>query len=236
MKILAVDTATSSCSVAIVDGGALRAELTQSTGETHARHLMSMVGAAFDLAGMSVNDMDGFVAITGPGTFTGLRIGLSTVQGMALAASKPVVGISSLDALSVQAAPTAHRAGSLICAMLDARRKEVYYNFYRSTGHAIAPVAGPRVGPPEIVAGDIDEPCLLVGSGALLYQEVLKEKLAEKISFAALSAHTIRGETVARLSLVKFENRDVSANGILQPLYLRKSDAEVNAARQAEDA
>ncbi|MBW2634801.1 MAG: tRNA (adenosine(37)-N6)-threonylcarbamoyltransferase complex dimerization subunit type 1 TsaB [Deltaproteobacteria bacterium] len=217
MKILAVDTATSSCSVAIVDGGDLRAELTQSTGETHARHLMSMVGAAFDLAGMSVNDMDGFAAITGPGTFTGLRIGLSTVQGMALAASKPVVGISSLDALSVQAAPTAHRA-SLICAMLDARRK------------------GPRVGPPEIVAEDIGEPCLLVGSGALLYQEVLKEKLAEKISFAALSAHTIRGETVARLSLVKFENNDVPANGILQPLYLRKSDAEVNAARQAEDA
>ena len=235
MKILAVDTATSSCSVAIVDGGDLRAELTQSTGETHARHLMSMVGAAFDLAGMSVNDMDGFAAITGPGTFTGLRIGLSTVQGMALAASKPVVGISSLDALSVQAAPTAHRA-SLICAMLDARRKEVYYNFYRSTGHAIAPVTGPRVGPPEIVAEDIGEPCLLVGSGALLYQEVLKEKLAEKTSFAALSTHTIRGETVARLSLVKFENNDVPANGILQPLYLRKSDAEVNAARQAEDA
>ena len=233
MKILAVDTATSSLSVAIMDAGSLRTELTRSTGETHARHLMTLVDTALNLSGMSVDDLDAFAVTIGPGTFTGLRIGLSTVQGMATAASKPVAGISSLDALAAQAAPSSQGSGSLVCAMLDARRQEVYGGLFRSDGQAVVPVSEPRVGPPEALVDEIEEPCLLVGSGALLYQRCLREKLADRFVLAPHSAHTIRGETIARLALTTFENNTVPVNRVLQPLYLRKSDAEINAAGNA---
>lgn len=230
-----MDTATSSCSVAIADGNRLRTEITQSTGETHARHLMATIDTACRLSGMSVNEMDGFAVTTGPGTFTGLRIGLSTVQGMALAASKPVVGISSLDVLSAQTVSPFHGTGGLVCAMLDARRQEVYYGFYRSNGQIMKPIAAPAVGPPEMLTDVIGEPCLMVGGGAWLYREVLENKLKENIAFAALSANTIRGGTIASLARAKFEDRNTVVNGRLEPLYIRKSDAEVNAAAKTVD-
>ena len=233
MKILAVDTATSSLSVAVVHGGSLCTEITCSTGETHARHLMVLVDTALTLSGMSVDDLDGFAVTIGPGTFTGLRIGLSSIQGMATAASKPVAGISSLDVLAAQAAPASPGTGSLVCALLDARRMEVYGGLYRSEGQATVPLSEPRVGPPEKLAGEIREPCVLVGSGALLYKDVLRNRLKEHFILPPPAAHTIRGETVARLALAAFEKETVPANRVLQPLYLRKSDAEINLAKQA---
>jgi len=233
MKILAVDTATSSLSVAVMQAGSLCTEITRSTGETHARHLMTLVDTALNLSDICVADLDAFAVTIGPGTFTGLRIGLSTIQGMATATSKPVAGIGSLDALAAQAAPDSQTAGFLVCAMLDARRQEVYGRLFRADGQAMAPVSEPRVGPPEILAGEIREPCLLVGSGALLYQDILREKLANRFILAAAAAHTIRGETVARLALETFKNEIVPGDRVLQPLYLRKSDAEINLAKQA---
>ena len=233
MKILAVDTATTSVSVAVMDGGSLCTEISRSTGETHARHVMTLVETALNLSGMAVADLDGFGVTIGPGTFTGLRIGLSSVQGMATAVSKPVVGINSLDALAAQAAPESRETGSRVCAMLDARRQEVYGGLYQPDGSVVVPVSKPRVGPPQILVEEIGTACVFVGSGALLYRDVLREKLKGRFALAAPLAHTIRAETVARLALERFENESVQAGRILQPLYLRKSDAEINLAKKA---
>jgi len=232
MKILAVDTATSSLSVAVMDAGSLCTEITRSTGETHARHLMTLVDTALSLSGMSVTDLDAFAVTIGPGTFTGLRIGLSSIQGMATATSKPIAGINSLDALAAQAAPATRTPGSLVCAMLDARRQEVYGGLFRTGDQTSVPVSEPIVARPASLVDEIREPCLMVGSGALLYQNLLREKLADCFLMAAPIAHTIRGETVARLAMAAFGNNTVPANRILQPLYLRKSDAEINAAQK----
>lgn len=232
MKILAVDTATSSLSVAVMDAGSLCTEITRSTGETHARHLMVLVDTALNLSGVSAGDLDGFAVTVGPGTFTGLRIGLSSIQGMATATSKPVAGISSLDVLAAQAAPGCQETGSLVCALLDARRQEVYGGLYRAEGDAVVPVSEPRVGPPEMLVEEIKEPCVLVGSGVLLYQDVLRDMLKEHFSLPAAAAHTIRGETVARLALKAFERETMPVNRVLKPLYLRKSDAEINLAKK----
>lgn len=232
MKILAVDTATSSLSVAVTDAGGLRTELTRSTGETHARHLMALVDTVLRLSDMAVDDLDAFAVTIGPGTFTGLRIGLSTVQGMAMAASKPVAGISSLEALAAQASPASQGADSLVCAMLDARRHEVYGGLFRSNGQGMAPVSDPRVGPPETFLNAIEEPCLLVGSGALMVQDMFKDRLSDGFALAATGAHTIRGETVARLAFSAFTNSAVPVNRVLQPFYLRHSDAEINLAQK----
>jgi tRNA threonylcarbamoyladenosine biosynthesis protein TsaB len=233
MKILAVDTATTSVSVALMDGGTLCTEITRSTGETHARHLMTLVDTALNQSGMAIVDLDGFGVTIGPGTFTGLRIGLSSIQGMAAAVSKPVVGISSLDALAAQAAPASRETGSMVWAMLDARRQEVYGGLFKPDGSAVVPVSAPQVGQPEVLVDDTDTACVFVGSGALFYQDVLREKLADRFVLAAPLAHTIRGETIARLAQARLENQAVPIKRVLQPVYLRKSDAEIHQTKQA---
>ncbi|MEJ2037554.1 MAG: tRNA (adenosine(37)-N6)-threonylcarbamoyltransferase complex dimerization subunit type 1 TsaB, partial [Desulfosarcinaceae bacterium] len=127
MRILAVDTSTEACAVALTQGEQLLGEITLGHGQTHARFLMQAVHDLFSLTGTALNDVQGFVVGRGPGSFTGLRIGISTVKGLAMAAGKPLVGISSLSVL-------AHQASGkqvLVCPMLDARRKEVYWTLYR---------------------------------------------------------------------------------------------------------
>ena len=233
MKILAVDTATTSLSVAVMDAGHLCTKITRSTGETHARHLMTLVDTALKLSDMSVADMDGFAVTIGPGTFTGLRIGLSSVQGMATAVSKPVAGVSSLDALAAQAGASSGENSNMVCVMLDARRKEVYGAFYRHEREAVIPVSEPRSGKPGALVDGIEAPCVFVGSGALLYRDALREKLADRFALAAPLAHTIRGETVARLALATFETETVAVNRVIRPLYLSRSDAEINLAKKA---
>ena len=121
MRVLAVDTATYSCSVAITDGDRLLSETTLVSGETHSRHLASLIEALTQTAGLSLEQMEGFAVSRGPGSFTGLRIGISTVKGLAVAGNRPMVGVSTLAALAWQVGPTDH----LICPMIDARRDEV---------------------------------------------------------------------------------------------------------------
>ena len=103
MRILAVDTATKSCSVAVTEKGFLAAELTTVSAQTHSKHLLKMIHSVINTAGITISDVDGFAVTIGPGSFTGLRIGISSVKGLAVALDKPVVGVSSLDALAQQA-------------------------------------------------------------------------------------------------------------------------------------
>lgn len=126
MKILAVDTATKSCSVALTEDDAVLAETTTHSGQTHSRHLLNIVDAVIARAGLTLNQIDGFAVSIGPGSFTGLRIGISTVKGLAYGRGRPVVGVSSLEALSRQCPQTPQQ----ICAMIDARKQEVYFCFY----------------------------------------------------------------------------------------------------------
>ena len=133
MKILAVDTATRGCSVAIVDQSSLLAEVTIVSAQTHSKHLMEMIHTALQGANLRVSDIDGWAVSAGPGSFTGLRIGMSTIKGLAMASGKPVVGVSSLQALAWQTLP----CSNLMCAMLDARKGQVYCARYRSVSGAL---------------------------------------------------------------------------------------------------
>ena len=223
MIVLAVDTATQSCSVAIVDDGQLLAEMTTSKNRTHSVQLMDIINKACSVSELAVTEIDGFAVTVGPGSFTGLRIGISTIKGLAWSLNKPVVGISSLDALAWQCVPSNY----LICPLLDARKNEVYYCRYHFLNddlqkNAIEAVAGPI----EAVRG-IEEPCLLVGTGALLYQEKLSTELGELAFFASLNQHVLRASSVASLSIKRFDDQKTDDVELLVPHYIRKSDAEL---------
>ncbi len=224
MKILAVDTATKSCSVAIMDAGSLSAELITLNDQTHSKHLMELIHKVLGIAGFSVGELDGMAVTIGPGSFTGLRIGVSTVKGLAHALDKPVVGISSLDALAWQCADRSY----LICALLDARKGEVYSASYRFRDDTLTQISREKATTPVAAVEGIKEPCVFIGSGAELYRRDITTALGDRAYFAPEGQHIIRASSVGFLSMQRFETHDTSEVAGLVPHYIRKSDAELN--------
>lgn len=224
MRILAFDTATMSCSTAIVDNGVVRAELTTANNQTHSKHLMTMINTVCKTSGFDIAAMDGFAVTLGPGSFTGLRIGISTVKGLAWSLKKPVVGISSLDALAWQCAPVSY----LVCVLLDARKHEVYACRYRFQAGELSKEGSEQVCAPTEVIRDIREPCLFVGSGATLYAKEISEKLGDLAHIADGSHAKIRASSIAELSIDRFFRHQTDDVASLVPRYIRKSDAELH--------
>jgi tRNA threonylcarbamoyladenosine biosynthesis protein TsaB len=222
MKILAVDTATKTCAAAIVDNGEPVAEIIVDQGKTHTRILMKIISDMLSSAGMRTTDIDGLAVTIGPGSFTGLRIGLATVKGLALSRGKPIAGISTLDAL---AAPVSKRTGQ-ICAMLDARRGEVYTALYRCGVSGLIQEGPARAASPEQALAGISGPVLFVGDGALAYKDRILAELGDKACFAEPGQHMIRASAVGKLGtelIIAGKSFDAFT---LVPLYLRRSDAE----------
>ena len=224
MKVLAVDTATKSCSVAIVEEESVIVETTLFIEQTHSKHLMEIIDQVLDLSELTVAELDGFAVTKGPGSFTGLRIGISSIKGFAMASSKPVVGVSSLDSLAMQCSFSSY----LVSPLLDARKGEVYFSRYRfENGYLKKEVREQAVSPVQAVC-DINEPCLFVGDGAKIYQNKIKDKLGNLAYFAPSYQNTIRASTVAHISMAKFEINDTDDNSLFVPHYIRKSWAELS--------
>jgi tRNA threonylcarbamoyladenosine biosynthesis protein TsaB len=223
MKLLAVDTSTRACSVAVVDQDRLACEITTGPTGTHSTHLLSLIHTALALAGMELNGLDGLAVCLGPGSFTGLRIGVSTVKGLAFATAKPVAGISGLEALALPCLPWPH----LICAMLDARQSQVYAARYRARDGLLE-----REGPEAVLSladalDGIHEACLFVGDGAWRYREPIGVKLGPLAFFPTPGQHIIRASAVAALAQRKFASRQTEDLDRLMPRYVRQSDAEL---------
>ncbi len=127
MKILALDTATETGGVALLEGEVLRAQAQIRVAKTHANRLWATIFFLLEQAGWGLDDIDLWVVTTGPGSFTGLRIGIATIKGLALATRKPVMGVSTLEALAFSFPYCPY----LICPLIDARQKEVFCAFFQ---------------------------------------------------------------------------------------------------------
>ena len=219
MKLLAIDTATTSCSVALVVDQAIRAERTVASGQTHNRHLMAMVAGVLAQGALRLDDVDLLAVTRGPGSFTGLRIGMATVQALALAAAKPVVAVSSLEALAVQAAV----ADGVVAAMVDARRGEVYSATYRVKDGQVVQLAPEAVLKPAAAVRRVPVPCRLVGSGARTYAVELGALLGAGACLAPPEMNILTASNVARLA--RRQADQAVAPERLVPCYLRPADA-----------
>jgi tRNA threonylcarbamoyladenosine biosynthesis protein TsaB len=222
MKILAVDTSARTCGVAIAGNEALLADLMDESGETHSKHLMNMIKRAFEISGFKPSDMDGFAVTKGPGSFTGLRIGISCVKGLAAATGKPVAGISTLDALAAQVPPTAY----LICVMTDARKGEVYSSCYRHIGGIVKKESMEENFLPEKAIERIDEPCLFTGDGARAYRDIIETIIGGYAHFLPDAFNTVKASTVAFMGMKKMMDNDMEDAGMIVPFYIRKSDVK----------
>lgn len=224
MRILALDTATKSCSVAVVDTQLLLAEITLLRTETHSVHLMDMIDRVLRMSGARLDDLDGFAVTRGPGSFTGLRIGISTLKGLVEATGKPMKGISTLRAFAGQVA----HGSRLICPIIDARKSEVYFSRYRYEDGRLQRVISMQAATIERALDGIDEPCLFVGDGASLYKETIVGAMGRNALFEPICQQVLRASTVAFLSIENFLRQETDDIKTFVPLYIRKSDAELN--------
>lgn len=229
MKILAVDTSTCTGSVAILDGDTLVAELQVTSGETHAKRLMSAVDTALRMAGMSLDECDGFAVTRGPGSFTGLRIGISAIKGLAFALRKPVAGVSTLDALVHQFPWFPH----FICPMLDARKGEIYTALYESGADGSwEKLVSDCVVEPQAWLAQIQDVCLFVGDGVGSYRTLIEQCLGSRARFVPSHLNVLRASVVAILGRQRIQSGQAGDAALLVPQYVRRSDAEIKLERQ----
>ncbi len=224
MTLLVVDTATSSCGVGILEEGRVLAEQHRDDGQTHSRHLMTMIDSVLDRCRMAVSDLAAVAVTVGPGSFTGLRIGLAAAKGLAVSASIPLAGVITLEALARQV-PDA----PLVCPLIDARKGEVYGGLFRPDPGGRPRLQGDMfVRSPEEALEAIDEKCLLIGDGALLYRDRIRKRLGGRmVRFAPEGAHRIQPATVGRIAQEALTAGAPCDPNRLSPVYIRKSDAEL---------
>ncbi|MBU1172158.1 MAG: tRNA (adenosine(37)-N6)-threonylcarbamoyltransferase complex dimerization subunit type 1 TsaB [Proteobacteria bacterium] len=224
MKILAIDTTSHGCSVAITDDKHLVAELNFQKQETHSRHLMGIVDRILNVSGMDIQDIGGFAVAQGPGSFTGLRIGLSTLKGLAFVTGKPIVGVSSLEALAL-GVPCLNMP---VCALIDARKNEVYMACYTHESGVLVTRRRPCAVGPDNLCDGITTQTVFVGTGLDVFGKIIQRELGDLAILVPSAFRHIRARHVAELSFSRFESEQTDEASMIIPQYIRKSDAEIN--------
>jgi tRNA threonylcarbamoyladenosine biosynthesis protein TsaB len=224
MKVIGIDTSTSCGAVGLIDDERVLSDTLFNIPVTHSERLLSAIEFVLRETCCLIEDIDGWAISLGPGSFTGLRIGVSTVKGLAFATGKPVAGVGTLDVLASQISPTPY----LICPILDARKKEVYSAFYRYEEEGILRrQSEDRVLRPEDLVKKITEQTILIGDGVRTYKNFLQRSLPSLAIFPAAPLHVPRGSVVAQLGFELLKKKDHLNVSTFSPLYIRPSEAEV---------
>ncbi len=225
MLILGIESATEQVGCAIGGHEGVLALFESSRGRRHAETLAPAVEFVCRQARVELGELGVIAVDIGPGLFTGMRVGLATAKAMAQALRIPMIGIASLDLLAFPVRFT----NRLIVAVIDARRGEVFSAFYRQVPGGVQRVSDYHVGRPEDLVNELQarkEDCLLVGDGALRYQQLFTEMRGVELAEQSL-AHPSAGPLVL-LAHARALREDWVNPWELEPLYLRKPDAEIN--------
>jgi len=223
MYILGLETSTKTGSIAIVSEEGVLAQYSLNIEVTHSERLMSTVDRVFKDTKLTISEMSGFAVAIGPGSFTGLRIGLSTVKGLAFATGKPVAAVPTLQALAWNLPYSAFP----VCPLLDARKNEVYAALYRYEGDVLVQVFPEAASTLAGLAEQISEKVIFTGEGSRIYRTELRRIFNERALFAPSSAILPSAATVAELGLAMIaSNRSVDPDSLV-PMYIRRPEAEV---------
>ncbi len=222
MRLIAVDTTTPSGSVALLEDGRVLGEIGIESPTTHSARLLLSVDFLLKAQGLTIGDLDGFAVTPGPGSFTGLRIGLSTVKAFSFATGKPVARVSSLLALAYK-----HIDGreGLIAPMLDAKKGEIYAALYSRSGGGLKEIVPQGAYAPEEFLKRLPRRiAVFAGSGVPLCRKRLQTLLGDKARFSARPAF-LAVET-GRLGWIILKSGEGVESGAVEPVYFRRSQAE----------
>ena len=225
MKVLAVDTSSQVASVAVMENDKLLGEYTINHKKTHSQKLMPMISELMKNIELVPRDIDVYAASSGPGSFTGLRIGITTIKAIAYAAQKPVISVPSLDVLAFNIPMT----DSLVCPIMDARNNQVYTAIYKWEKSAPVNITE-YMGIPihelvQIIKGK-NHNIIFVGDGVEIHKEYLKGELNDRCEFVPGNLLLQRASSVAQIALLKASQGVVENCFDMIPFYLRKSQAE----------
>ncbi len=228
MKILAIETATMLGGIALLDDSSgLIAEIRLNVKSTYSERLMTGLDHIIKQSGFTVSDIDFFALSIGPGSFTGLRIGLSTVKGLSYATGKPIVSVPTLEALAWNFPYSQYP----VCTMLDARKKEVYAALFRWDREGFTRLLHEGAVTVSKLAENIrqytDGKVIIAGEGTLLFRDKIIEYLGEKAIFASYEKMVPSPANVARIGIKKALRGEFSETISLVPFYIRRSEAEL---------
>ncbi|MDP3110961.1 MAG: tRNA (adenosine(37)-N6)-threonylcarbamoyltransferase complex dimerization subunit type 1 TsaB [Thermodesulfovibrionales bacterium] len=228
MKILAIDTSTMLGGIAIMDELNLIAETRLNVKATHSERLMAEIEHCLKQSSLKISDIDVFAVAIGPGSFTGLRIGLSAVKGLSYATGKPIVSVPTLDALALNFPYSRYP----VCTMLDARKKEVYAALFEWDNDNFKKLTNETSINPEefmrnvLLRGEYDK-IIFAGEGAVIYKDKIIEVMGEKAIFASPEKTVPSPANVAYIGFKKALRGEFSEPVSLVPIYIRRSEAEV---------
>lgn len=222
MKILTIDTSTNTCSVALTIDQRIAGEYLIDLDRTLTNRLLSCVDTLLRDTKLTIDNLDAFAVALGPGSFTGVRVGVATVKGLALAAGKPCVGFSSLAMLAMNVPWSC----CPVYPMFDARKNEVYAGQYQCSGFA-EPLAEDLVLPPDQLMARINGPALFIGEGAVRYRHLITSSLGTDALFAPWHTHQPRASAGALLAADLLAKGKTTALVDLNPAYIRPSEAEL---------
>lgn len=227
MRILGLDTATWRASVGLLIDGRVVVEQSQLAHGSHAVSLLPLIDEVLQKAGCPVGALDAVAVSSGPGSFTGLRISLSVAKGLACAGGLRLVGVPTLEAL----ARTVEQPPGVICPLLDARKGEVYAATFESGPNGWKRLTPDALLTPEALVKTLPVPCVVLGDAVDVYGSLLEEHWGGQVTLLPFETHAPRGGVVARLGWERLRTGTSADMHALEPLYIRPSEAELNAIR-----
>ena len=225
MKILGIDTSSMATSICVIEDNKLICEYTVNTKKTHSQKLMPMIENMLNISDININEIDLIAICEGPGSFTGLRIGMSTVKAIAHANNLPIVSVNSLEVL----AGNMNLCDKNICSILDAQRTQVYYGKYKFYNDEIVELQNIDVIEIDELLEELsnsDDEWILLGEAVYKYEDKIKNM--DNISIAASSHNVNKASSLCSIAMNKYnKNIDIYDCYTVNPTYIRKSQAEV---------
>lgn len=223
MKILAIDTSANVAAAAVAEDDTLLCEYILNHKKTHSQKIMVMIENLLKDLELTVHDIDLFAVANGPGSFTGLRIGVATMKALSHSVNKPIVGVSSLAGMAYNLPYAEH----IIVPVMDARANRVYTASY-IWDEEFKEITEPEATTIEECVANCGElmDTLFVGDGAIAHREYIKEKLGDRAFFAPQPAMLQRASSIAAIAYDMAKKGEVMNYAELKPVYLRKSQAE----------
>lgn len=225
MNILAIEASGIAGSVAYIKDGKLVGEYYICHKLTHSETIMPMLEHLKTMVGLDLKTLDAIAVTSGPGSFTGLRIGVATAKGLALALNLPIIGIPTLDAMAHNITYTK----DLICPIMDARRSQVYTSLYRWEENELIRLEDHQaILIEELLAklGEYSGNVIFLGDGVPVFEEIIKERLGTRAIFAPSFIRLQRAGTLADIAVAEYEKGNLVDADLFTPMYLRKSQAE----------
>jgi len=222
MLTLAFDTSSKTASIALLRDDVILYDVVINPDINHSEVLLPAIDEACRHTGVKTDDIDLFTCTLGPGSFTGLRVGISTLKGLLFATGKPAAGVSTLEALALNVKGNA----AVICSVIDAGRSQVYTARYSCDDKGfLNQICREMVLDPSEIVLDMNQDIIFVGEGAIKYSEIFMKK-SKKVKIACGMQQYIRASAVGILGREKFFRNELLSPAGFVPVYLRSADAK----------